>query len=123
MPEWVLRYKDKSIICTDITEANKLMKEEQPEEFYIVIGNSCFGVILTTGQIWVNGNVICCDSIPKSKFRFINFQRVKITYSGKEIVDKSVEYFLGWQTTYKGKNIQRMINIKPDLTYEIIGKG
>lgn len=123
MPKWVLEYADKTVECEDITEANKLMSKNQPKKFSIVFDNVFYTVNLLNGNILLNNDVICCDGMPNAKFRYINFQRVRVTYSGINVMNKEVEYFLGWQTTLNGKNIQRMVNVKPDLKYQIIAKG
>jgi len=122
---WALRYGNKTEIYDDMFEANKRLLQEQADAIIYTHNNISYEVDLKTGKFYVNGKHISHGArLPyDALFRFISFRRVRHTYStfGQHI-GTYYEVFIGWQTTVKGRNIQRMMKIYPNGNFEIVKK-
>ena len=72
-----------------------------------------YEVDLTDGHFEVNGTPIWLhDEEHLKDFRLIYFRRHKHQFNADGFSGHDIEYHLGWQTTFRGKNYQRTIAIK-----------
>lgn len=96
-----------------------LAKEEESKLISFVVHNDTysFGVDLTDGHFEVNGIPFFQhrpDLTPYEDFRVIYYRTVRreLNQVTGECVDAQlVSYTVGWQTTFKGENVQRTITI------------
>ncbi len=86
-------------------------------EFFQISGEEeQYAVDLTNGLFYINGKEVCVSDpstiIPEDvKRRLIYFRRNRIHFSGDGQEKDPIEYFIGWQATVNGKNIQQTISI------------
>lgn len=85
--------------------------QESPEPLKV-------GVSLVDGCFNINDFVIhpLKDDKPwvhlKPEFRVINFRRIRQHFDGElEFKNLDMDYFIGWQTTYDGKNYKKLLAI------------
>jgi hypothetical protein len=70
-------------------------------------------VNLVNGEFTINGKTFSCHDEPLREFRLVFYRRHyhDSNSKGQEIAHR-VEYHFGWQTTFNGKNIKRIIILK-----------
>ena len=126
---FVAHFADKTIICQDESDISRttpdknqyfdvLEKEKESKliSFLFVNDTNCFGVDLRDGHFEINGTPIFAHREELGEhyadFRLIQCRRVEVPLDPSNAgAGKLMFYILGWQTTFEGKNVQRIIKI------------
>ena len=89
------------------------VKQDQLKLFHLIGNGNKFTVNLEDGHFEVNGVPFAMHEEPLSNFRLIFFREHTHVYNVSSLQEQThtVVYLLGWQTTYKGKNIKRVMRI------------
>ncbi len=122
--EWTAIYKDDSIL-EQFTEdgRERLFKEIDQDKLSVFRLDNRFDcyqyrVNLKDGSFEINDERFTFNGFENSKFKLIYFKRVRQNLGG---ADTKIIYNIGWQTSIKGANYQRIMQIHPDnsISFEI----
>lgn len=111
----------------------KEVQERQDDLVYFWLeytgpGNEPFivGVDLVNGSFNINDFVLDClkedsDWTPLNpELRVINFRRIRHHFNQSfEETGMDIDYFIGWQTTFEGKNYKKLLRVRPDLSFAV----
>lgn len=111
----------------DVVDANKALKNaEEVYEVWIIRNGMNFTVDLKTGEITANNQIVDLHLPPgfkPKKLRWINFRRCRVSMvhpdGEHELANPTHLNVIGWQTTHKGKNIQRMLAIDDNGAWQL----
>ena len=124
MPRWEIETEKETMYFDDIFNTNNYLKENKPIRLTFYIKDICVKVDMRDGTIEINGNKHIYDYKPETKFRWVNFRRVKYQVSlvSAPTILETI-YFVGWQTTINGKNIKKMVKITDSGDYIIVDRS
>ena len=117
--KWTLVYGSKKYdFSEDIYLPNKMLRESQSDIIHAFLNATDVSVDLRDGSIKVYGIDVkhpkyeMLKDVPK---RFVNVKRCRhiINRTTKELVENKSIYFIGWQTTYNGKNYKLIVYCEP----------
>ena len=110
---WIATYDDETELRQFDNEGENLFSQIDQDKlsiFTVDCGNHCVALDIESGRVDIDGVVLSFgfEELPK---RLIYFRRNKKILGGDSNIPP-IE-FIGWQSTFEGKNIKRMIFINP----------